>query len=288
MATVGSATGFHAGELEVQRRAGLDGQASQLRGMLAPPHLTENVVRFLARREFVILSARDGDGRLWVTAVEGPQGFLDAGPDWLSVHGAPPAGDPLGGLAAGQPIGLIAMEFATRKRFRMNGTLAVAADDSLGITLDQAYGNCPKYIHPREVHLREAPAGTASVAAVAAVLSPDQEAVIRSADTFFLGSTHPERGNDASHRGGPAGFVEVRDGELWWPDFVGNSMFNTFGNLAVDDSAALWFADWTTGRTVHLSGRATVEWDQPTQTGRAVRFVIEAVRNGAPLRNREP
>ena len=57
-------------------------------------------------------------------------------------------------------------------------------------------------------------------------------------ETFFLGTTHPDRGVDTSHRGGPAGFVRVEDGALWWPDYPGNNMFNSFGNLAVDDTAA--------------------------------------------------
>jgi len=43
----------------------------------------------------------------------------------------------------------------------------------------------------------------------------------------------PDRANgcDASHRGGPPGFVQVDGGgaTLLWPDYVGNWMFNTIG-----------------------------------------------------------
>lgn len=78
--------------------------------------------------------------------------------------------------------------------------------------------------------------------------------LVAGADTFFLGTTHPTRGNDASHRGGPPGFVRVTSPTtLWWPDFPGNNMFNSFGNLAVDDEAALLFTDFTTGATVQMS-----------------------------------
>lgn len=80
--------------------------------------------------------------------------------------------------------------------------------------------------------------------------------------------------------------MEIRDGALWWPDFVGNDLFNSLGNLAVDDSAALFFPDFATGRTLQLSGRATVEWEAPTATGRAVGFRVEAVQWGAPLLSR--
>ena len=47
-----------------------------------------------------------------------------------------------------------------------------------------------------------------------ALASEDIE-LIRGADTFFLGTTHPERGSDASHRGGQPGFVRVDGDQLW-------------------------------------------------------------------------
>ncbi|WP_251057180.1 pyridoxamine 5'-phosphate oxidase family protein [Streptomyces sp. ISL-94] len=118
-------------------------------------------------------------------------------------------------------------------------------------------------------------------------MTSDQACLIRSADTFFLGTTHPERGNDASHRGGPSGFVRVEGGSLWWPDYPGNNMFNSLGNLAVDSAAALLFADFATGRAVHLSGTAVLEWspdgsaDDEGGTGRRVRFHISSVVDGS-------
>ena len=116
--------------------------------------------------------------------------------------------------------------------------------------------------------------------------------MIRRADTFFLGTTHPERGSDASHRGGPSGFVRVDGNDLWWPDYPGNNMFNSFGNLAVDPTAALLFVDFPTGRTVHLSGTAAVHWDAGVpgddgQTGRRARFTTERVVSGRLLPVRE-
>jgi predicted pyridoxine 5'-phosphate oxidase superfamily flavin-nucleotide-binding protein len=89
---------------------------------------------------------------------------------------------------------------------------------------------------------------------------PDRTRLIAEADTFFLGTIHPERGADASHRGGPPGFVHVVDDGLWWPDFPGNNMFNSLGNLAVDPTAALLFIDYATGATLHMSGAAATVW----------------------------
>jgi len=63
-------------------------------------------------------------------------------------------------------------------------------------------------------------------------------------------------------------------------------MFNSLGNLAVDDTAALLFIDFATGRTLHLSGTAAVDWtDRGTpgddgRTGRRVRFTPRLVAAG--------
>jgi hypothetical protein len=113
--------------------------------------------------------------------------------------------------------------------------------------------------------------------------------MITHADTFFLGTIHPTRGADASHRGGPPGFVRVDGDGVWWPDYPGNGMFNSFGNLAVDSTAALLFLDFGSGRTLHLSGTAEVEWTAPGidgddgGTGRRVRFRTERIATGFPL-----
>ena len=44
-------------------------------------------------------------------------------------------------------------------------------------------------------------------------------------------------------------------------------MFNSFGNLAVDDEAALWLLDFATGATLQMSGTAQVRWTNPGGSG---------------------
>ncbi|MEV6283119.1 pyridoxamine 5'-phosphate oxidase family protein [Kribbella sp. NPDC051770] len=255
--------GFHEGELAVQRRAGVEYDASRLEGMLRPPLLDGGAAKFLAQREFAVITARDPDSRLWTSPLHGPAGFLEAAGTTLAVHTAPPAGDPLHLLPADQPAGLIVIEFAIRRRFRVNGTLIVSRPDLLAISADQAYGNCPQYIHPRPLP----PATERQVTEMTNGLL-GQELIERS-DTFFLGTTHPERGADTSHKGGT---VHIDGDTLWWADQPGNNMFNSLGNLTTDPTAALLFVDFATGDSLHLSGRATIDWDAPTETGRAVRF----------------
>jgi predicted pyridoxine 5'-phosphate oxidase superfamily flavin-nucleotide-binding protein len=270
-------SGFHEGELAVQDRAGVRAQAARLGdAMLAAPELTGGMSTFLAKRDFAVLTARDADGRLWTSPLFAARGFLQAGDRELRVHARPGPGDPLHPLAAGQPVGMLAIEFATRRRVRINGLLTDVDGEGLRLSVDQAYGNCPKYIHPRRLEHVDHPARPAERSSA---LGPEQERLITNADTFFLGTIHPTRGADASHRGGPPGFVRVDGDMLWWPDYPGNNMFNSFGNLAVDPSAALLFIDFDTGTTLHMSGKATVEWVTPSDldggTGRRVRLVVE-------------
>ncbi|OBI86296.1 pyridoxamine 5'-phosphate oxidase family protein [Mycobacterium asiaticum] len=276
-------TGFHEGELAAQRLAGVQGQAQRLEGMLGHATLSSGAAKFLAQQTFAVLTARDHEGRLWTSPLVAAAGFLQGLGDSLHVRSRFRDGDPLDGIPAGQQVGMIAIDFAARRRMRLNGVLATADSTGLLVQIDQAFGNCPQYIHPRTVDvptLRSAPpAGVRHVLS----LSESDRALIAGADTFFLGTTHPIRGNDASHRGGPPGFVRVDSpGRLWWPDYPGNNMFNSFGNLSVDDEAALLFVDFVNGASLHVSGRAQVQWNIPHGPGadgaaRGVRFQVDSV-----------
>ena len=88
---------------------------------------------------------------------------------------------------------------------------------------------------------------------------------------FFFTSVHPERGVDASHRGGQAGFVNIVDDRtLRIPDYLGNSMFNTLGNFTANPRAGLIFPDFESGRTLQLIGRPEILYDVddlPDETG---------------------
>jgi uncharacterized protein len=279
---MGLAVGFHEGELAVQHRAGVAADAARLVTMLDAPDLSGGAHRFLAARTFAVLAARDGQGRLWSTPLTGPAGFLDGNGTTLDVHTVPRPGDPLAGLPLGQSVGLIAIEFAIRRRLRVNGTL-VSAGDGLRIGVEEAFGNCPQYIQQRLIEPGAAAGSGDHGSLVGTELTPAQERIIRAADTFFLGTVHPRRGTDSSHKGGAAGFVRVDGGTLWWPDYPGNNMFNSFGNLAVDPVASMLFVDFRTGATLHLSGVAKLEWIVPDSpgddggTGRRVRFTPERI-----------
>ena len=285
-----AAVGFHGGELSVQERAGVQVQAARLRGMLEPAELRGGLLDFLAERTFAVITARDATGRLWTSPLTGPPGFLTAAsPTTLTVGAAPPHGDPLYRLRPGQSVGMIVIEFAARRRIRINGTLTHTGDDQLVIDVEQACGNCPRYIQQRLVVTEARDSASLQDIRRGATLGPDDAELIRCADTFFLGTTHPARGKDASHRGGPPGFIRVDGNDLWWPDYPGNNMFNSFGNLAIDPTASLLILSFPTGHTVQLSGTAAIEWGPQNapgddgHTGRRARFTTERLISGRLL-----
>ena len=299
--------GFHEGEVAVQEQVGVRAQAARLRRMLDPADLDDGDARFLATQRFTLLTARDHQGRLWISPVTGAPGFVEVSdPGSVTVHAVPALGSPLRALPQEQPVGMLVIDFAARRRFRLNGWLAESGADSLRIEVDQAYGNCPQYIQRRELVDADAsaitddtlrPVGQDEISATSALhvaaathmLTRSDREQIEGADTFFLGTTHPHRGADASHRGGPPGFVRPRGRTgLWWPDYPGNNMFNSIGNLAVDPTAALVFYDFETGRTLHLAGTAQLQTTirgatgDDGRTGRRVELSIDRAVLGPP------
>jgi hypothetical protein len=276
-------SGFHDGELLIQRRAGVSREAKRLEPMLELPELSGGAERFLADRSFAALTGRGPDGRLWTSPLRGPAGFLRGTSRTLRIGTVPNGSDPLNGIEVGQQVGLVAIEFAARRRVRVNGRLVGTGPDWLEIEVDQAYGNCPQYITRRTLVPSELRGSGGSLVDRDSTLQDADRTLIGTADTFFLGTAHPSRGADASHRGGPTGFVRTAAGVLSWPDLPGNNMFNSLGNIAADPAAALLFIDWTDGAVLALSGTASVEWADPRDplsddgTGRRVRFTTDAV-----------
>lgn len=252
--------------------------------MVARNQLRSGTVTFLSEATFAAIAASDRAGRLWTSPLVGPSGFLQAAsPTTLVVNTTLSSADPLHDLPSGQPVGVVVINFTTRRRVRINGALASTAAGRLTIEVDQAYGNCPQYIQQRRLRVDKRSNHSRARLYYGNSLRSADIRLIEAADTFFLGTTHATSGNDASHRGGLPGFVRVTPEHLWWPDYPGNNMFNSFGNLSADPTAALLFMDFRAGTALQLSGEATVRWDESpggddgAQTGRRVEFVPQQV-----------
>ena len=304
VATEESTSGpFHSGELAVQARAGVRAQAARVGGIVGPT-IPPAFAAFLGAARIVAIGAADARGHVWATLVVGAPGLVLASPTRVHVGALPAPGDALrtfltraepagaAGPATDGPasVGLTVIDLATRRRVRINGSLAAAdlGDARSGVArgfavaVEEAYGNCPKYIQARTVPDDDAPNASAdAVADLVPDVSSDgtqdaaperdglgdaQRAWLAAADTAFVASVGPPHDGragraDASHRGGAPGFLVALDARrVLLPDYAGNTMFNTLGNLSVDPRVGVAVPDFASGRLLQLSGTATIDW----------------------------
>lgn len=263
---------FHDGELAIQERTGARDKVARWGPMAIRDHLPDEHRELFARLPAIVLGARDEHGRPQATMLAGAPGFL-AAPDEhvLEIGARPAADDPIAPvLRPGLAVGLLGIEPHTRRRNRLNGPVVAVSATGFAVAVAQSFGNCPKYIQAREPHARAGAPGPAID--LGPSLSDETRARLAAADTCFLATASPPdrglappHGVDVSHRGGRPGFLAVaaeRDrAVITLPDYTGNFLFNTLGNLALDPAIGLLVVDYDGGGLFHLTGRATILWD---------------------------
>jgi predicted pyridoxine 5'-phosphate oxidase superfamily flavin-nucleotide-binding protein len=93
----------------------------------------------------------------------------------------------------------------------------------------------------------------------------DDKAFIESVIYFFLSTADADGRPDCSFKGGSPGFVRVTgESELAFPDYDGNGMFKSLGNVLLNPSVGLLFIDLhERPRRLRVNGTATVSRDDP-------------------------
>jgi ferredoxin-NADP reductase/predicted pyridoxine 5'-phosphate oxidase superfamily flavin-nucleotide-binding protein len=260
---------WHAGEKKLQAHFHAAERMEELGQRVIRDYMPDQHRQFYHQLPFMVVGAVDADNRPWATLLEGPEGFVSSpDPLHLQISAQPDAQDPAAaGLQAGKAIGMLGIELHTRRRNRINGVIQSASAGSLEVTVEQSYGNCPKYIQERTYTRVPQPANGATAREDFAGLDDFSRAWIAGADTFFIASfvdhdAHT-RSVDVSHRGGRAGFIKVEGNRLTIPDYAGNLFFNTLGNLQSNPVAGLLFVDFSTGDVLQLSGRTELLLDSP-------------------------
>ncbi|BCY13406.1 pyridoxamine 5'-phosphate oxidase family protein [Actinoplanes sp. L3-i22] len=265
-------TTFHWGELAAQARAGFSERAAGV-SRLVQPLLPGGADDFLAHQNLLFVGAQADDGRLWASLFTGPRGFVSAPDDEsVRIRARLDADDPVEPMTRRDGrLGLLAIDLETRIRLRINGA-ATPLPDGLRLAVEQSFPNCPKYIQKRSVARgRDSQPGERTTAS--ALTEPMRE-LVAGADTFFVASASETGDPDVSHRGGNPGFVQVLSPtRLRWPDYAGNSMLMTLGNITENPRSALLVVDWATGSTLQLTGRAEVLW--AAEGSRAVEFELD-------------
>lgn len=284
---------YHPAEIELQEKTGRRDLAQML-GRRVTDHVTDEAAKILSAVPFIVAGTVDEAGRPWASFLAGKPGFIRFNGRSLSVDSVPVSSDPLyANTAKKGDIGLLAIDLAARLRFRINGR-GNRSTTGIEIEVDQCYRNCPQYIHGRPATFVE-PNKAPGAARVSRCLTDNAVRIVGAADTFFI-ATHgsgrngedPNRGADVSHRGGNPGFVTIGgDGrQLSFPDYIGNFMFNTLGNISSFPHCGLLFVDFISGEAVQITGSASVDWDIGRATTlpgaqRIVDVTIDEVRTTA-------
>ena len=91
------------------------------------------------------------------------------------------------------------------------------------------------------------------------------KAFIESVGFFFLATANHEGEPDCSFKGGAPGFVQVPAPDLLvFPDYDGNGMFKSLGNIRVNPSVGLLFIHLDEKpQRLRVNGRATIVTDDP-------------------------
>lgn len=175
----------------------------------------------------------------------------------------------------GRIIGGLPIDLASRNRVKLSGRLISGGlgleinrlkdhDDfgeaRLVIKVESSLGNCPKYLNKKRI----IPALPKPVMISDTLTLPDKAVrLLAKADMFFISSS---TSNDSkgmigtNHRGGPPGFIRILHNDasngttLVFPEYSGNRLYQTLGNLHLYPRAGLCFPDFDTQDVLYVTG----------------------------------
>jgi predicted pyridoxine 5'-phosphate oxidase superfamily flavin-nucleotide-binding protein len=267
--TISITTPFHNGELMVQDKLGVKEAVAKYAPRMIRSFMLDQHRELFEKLPFVVIGGLDKLGNVWATIMAGNSGFVTTADETqLLVNAGLFTGDPLeDGLLTDSKVGFLGIETTTRRRNRMNGRVSVKTEDQLGIRVEQSFGNCPQYIQKREIGMTRGDQAVVNCVKTETLSAPARQ-VIETADTFFIASrTHEmneeaSTGLDVSHRGGLPGFIEILDDNtIRFPDYAGNRVYNTLGNIVDDGRVGLVFVDYDNDALLYISGIAKIIWD---------------------------
>jgi len=176
----------------------------------------------------------------------------------------------------GKLIAGLSLELMTRKRVKFSGKMVAGTvretqteaqgSETGGLAtkqhqvqivtkIDQSLGNCPKYLNQYQVQ----PALVrARLLSAGPTLSGEGRALVCKADMFFLSSS-ANTDMDVNHRGGPPGFVRIiSSNQIVYPEYSGNRLYQSLGNLLINPKVGITFPDYESGDVLYITGMAEV------------------------------
>ena len=102
---------------------------------------------------------------------------------------------------------------------------------------------------------------------VSDTISDGDRAFIEARDMFFLATADAEGRPTCSYKGGEPGFVHVLDEHtLAFPNYDGNGMYLSTGNVLRNPHVGMLFLDLEKGHRMRLEGEASIDLDDPLRS----------------------
>ena len=238
---------YHAGQIAVQEEAKTRHVAEKLAHWVGP------VGEFALGADLFLFATADADGVLSFAVLSGEPPLVEVvGESELRLRFPP-------GLASLSPTpvacGGLAISLGLARRARINGML-VPNGGASELAAAETFTLCRKYMAP-SLALEERPHVGPVACEPLALDDPWLAGLLARAETSFLASVSPDGGPDVAHRGGPPGFLELDAAarRLTWPEYVGDGVFKSAGNVRATGTITLLVPDHDSGDGVEVVGR---------------------------------
>jgi hypothetical protein len=277
---------FHQGELDIQQKTGEALIANSVSRMITEI-IPARVDKFIEEQTMAIVSSIDLSDNIWISVLFGNIGFTSVlNPNTILFNRANICSTKsdifYNNIEKRKEFGSLFIELSTRRRFRING-VAEINKATIKILIQEAYANCPKYIQQRVLNIPIHFQPVNTILEKGITINQSTKDWIMQADTFFIGSKSNNNKLDASHRGGNKGFIQIVENVLKIPDYKGNSMYNTLGNIHQNSKTGILFIDFKKGDILQLTGTSSILFDQKSEedllrtggTGRYLLFTTE-------------
>ena len=111
-------------------------------------------------------------------------------------------------------------------------------------------------------------ADTMEAVIVADSINDEQRTFIEARDYFYLSTVDADGWPTVSYKGGPVGVLQVEDERtIVFPNYDGNGMYLSLGNLAADGRVGLLLMDFETPQRLRVQARAELD-DSPERVER--------------------
>ena len=108
------------------------------------------------------------------------------------------------------------------------------------------------------------------------MIDADDKAFIERLDMFFIATADEQGYPNCSYKGGEPGFVRVvEEHTVAFPNYDGNGMYLSAGNMLANPNVGMLFIDFERGRRLRLNGVASInEHDELIERYPEAQFVV--------------